>query len=150
MNARDREETTMTDDKKTLVEEGTEFRGTMTSTCPVVVRGKIEGELSTPSLTVSDSGAVHGKAKVGTLVSKGELSGEFDSDTVELSGRVKDGTVIRAKTLSVELSASATPKMQATFGEVSLEVGDDPRAEAAPVEGGSSGKKKKGGGGGEG
>jgi len=113
------------DAKRTLVEEGTELKGSLTSTCPVLVRGKIEGEIKAPALTVSPSGAVHGRAKVGELEAEGELSGDFDADVVSLSGSVKDKTVIRAKTLSVKL-ASETGKLQVMFGECELEVGDPP------------------------
>jgi cytoskeletal protein CcmA (bactofilin family) len=31
--------------KKTLVEEGTQFKGSLTSSCPVVVRGRVEGDV---------------------------------------------------------------------------------------------------------
>src|ERR1700759_5480698 len=110
-------------DKRTLVEEGTELKGSLTSTCPVLVRGRIDGEVSAPALTVSPSGAGHGKAKVGELQAEGELSGEFDADVVQLSGKVQDRTVIRAKTLSVQLAAQAG-KLQVVFGECELAVGD--------------------------
>jgi cytoskeletal protein CcmA (bactofilin family) len=73
---------------------------------------------------VSDSGAVHGKIKVGELSSQGELAGELDADVVQLSGTVKDATIIRAKTLEVKLSAP-NGKMQLTFGECQLEVGSE-------------------------
>jgi cytoskeletal protein CcmA (bactofilin family) len=115
--------------KRTLVEEGTELKGSLTSTCPILVRGRIEGEIKAPALTVSASGAVHGRAKVGELQAEGELSGEFDADVVTLSGSVKDKTVIKARTLSVKLSAEQG-KLQVMFGECELEVGDPPpRAE---------------------
>lgn len=113
------------DGKRTLVEEGTELKGSLTSTCPVLVRGKIEGEIKAPALTVSASGAVHGRARVDELTAEGELSGDFDAGTVELSGSVKDKTVIRAKTLSVKLAAE-NGKLAVTFGECDLEVGDPP------------------------
>src|SRR4051812_8247219 len=112
-------------DKCTLVEEGTELKGSLTSTCPVLVRGRIEGDVMAPSLTVSPSGAVSGKARVGELQAQGELSGEFDADVVQLSGKVQDRTVIRAKTLSVQLS-SESGKLQVVFGECELAVGDPP------------------------
>lgn len=115
----------MSEQKRTLVEEGTEFRGAMTSSCPVVVRGKIEGELRAPSLSVSTTGAVHGKAVLGEVSSEGELAGEFDADVVRLSGRVQDNTVIRAKVLEVKL-ASEDRKMQVTFGNTELAIGDLP------------------------
>lgn len=110
--------------KRTLVEEGTHFKGALSSNCPIDVRGKIEGEVTAPALSVSDSGAVHGKIKVGELSSQGELAGELDADVVQLSGTVKDATIIRAKTLEVKLSAP-NGKMQLTFGECQLEVGNE-------------------------
>ena len=110
--------------RKTLVEEGTQFKGSMTSDCPVEVKGRIEGDLSAPSLQVSPSGAVHGKVKVGEIRSQGELAGEFDADVVQLSGTVKDNTVIRAKSLEVKLTP-ANGKMQVIFGECQLEVGSE-------------------------
>ena len=124
--------------KLTVVEEGTEFRGTLTSSCPIDVRGRVEGELATPALTVSASGAVHGRAKVGEVRSLGEISGEFDADKVELAGVVRDNTVIRARSLDVKL-ASERGKLQIIFGECELSVGDEPRetdhvaAATAPV-----------------
>lgn len=108
----------------TIVEEGTEFKGSMTSTCPVVVRGKVQGDLTAPSLSVAPSGRVHGKAKVGSIEAQGELSGEFDADTVKLSGKVNDETVIRARSLEVRLVSENT--MVVTFGESRLEVGEAP------------------------
>jgi cytoskeletal protein CcmA (bactofilin family) len=111
-------------DKRTLVEEGTELKGSLTSTCPVLVRGKVEGEVQAPALTVSPSGAVSGKARVGELQAEGQLSGEFDAEIVQLSGRVQDRTVIRAKTLSVQLASES--KLQVVFGECELAVGDPP------------------------
>ncbi|APR77201.1 Hypothetical protein A7982_02548 [Minicystis rosea] len=116
-----------TNGKRTLVEEGTELKGSLTSSCPILVKGRIEGEVKAPALTVSPSGAVHGRAKVGELDADGELSGEFDADVVALSGTVKDRTVIRAKTLNVKL-APDNGKHQVLFGECDLEVGDPPRA----------------------
>jgi cytoskeletal protein CcmA (bactofilin family) len=125
--------------KRTLVEEGTIFRGSMTSTCPVEIKGRIEGDVEAPALSISETGAVQGKAKVGEVTSKGELAGEIDADTVQLSGTVKDNTVIRAKTLEVKLTAPED-KMQVTFGNSVLAVGDEPIDDGQP---GKRGKKKK-------
>ena len=128
-------------DKKTLVEEGTEFKGSLSSRCPVEVRGRVDGDLNAPSLHVSATGAVSGKVRVGQLVSEGEVAGELDADAAHLSGTVKDNTVIRAQTLEVKLAPSNGHKLQVIFGEVSLDVGDAPRepAMAAPTA-----KKKRG------
>jgi cytoskeletal protein CcmA (bactofilin family) len=110
-------------DKKTLVDEGSQFKGSLSSSCPIIVRGRIEGDVQAPSLTISGSGAVHGKVKVDELRSQGELSGEFDADIVQLSGSVKDNTIIRARSLEVKL-VPASGKMQVVFGDCTLDVGD--------------------------
>jgi cytoskeletal protein CcmA (bactofilin family) len=114
----------MSNGRKTLVEEGTQFKGSLSSDCPIEVKGRVEGDLTAPALSVSASGAVHGKVKVGEMKSQGELAGEFDADVVQLSGTVKDNTVIRAKSLEVKL-APANGKMQVIFGECELEVGSE-------------------------
>jgi cytoskeletal protein CcmA (bactofilin family) len=127
-------------EKRTLVEEGTTFKGSLTSTCPILVKGTINGDLEAPSLTVATTGSVSGKVKAGELKSEGELSGEFDVDKVVLSGSVKDNTVIRAKALEVKLSVTGA-KMQVVFGEVQLDIGDMPsreKAEPKPAENGKS------------
>jgi cytoskeletal protein CcmA (bactofilin family) len=110
--------------RRTLVEEGTQFKGSLSSDCPVEVKGRIEGDVTAPVLTVSATGAVHGHVKVGEMRSEGELAGEFDADVVQLSGTVKDKTVIRARSLEVKLLPSKG-KMQMIFGECDLEVGGD-------------------------
>jgi len=138
-----------TTQKKTLVEEGTEFRGSLTSKCPVEVRGKVDGDLQAPSLDISPTGSVSGKVKVDQLVSRGEIAGEFEAEGVQLSGTVKDNTVIRAKTLEVKLTpATEGNRLQVIFGEVALDVGDAPSRDVsagAKGAGGSSGKKGGGG-----
>ena len=115
----------MSTTKQTIVEDGTELKGTLSSSCPVIVRGRVEGEVNTPSLFVSEHGALHGRAKVGSLRSEGELSGEFDADTVELARRVPHNTVLRAKSIEVKLS-SEDSRLQITFGDCELAVGDVP------------------------
>jgi cytoskeletal protein CcmA (bactofilin family) len=119
--------------KQTLIEEGTKFTGSFASNCPIVVRGAIEGEISGPSLTVSSTGAVSGKVKVKELHSEGSLSGEYDADIVQLSGSVKDKTIIRTKQLEVRLTPERG-RMQVVFGECELEVGDVPSKESAVAE----------------
>ncbi|HEY3235192.1 MAG TPA: polymer-forming cytoskeletal protein [Polyangiaceae bacterium] len=111
--------------KQTVVEEGSEFKGTLSSSCGIVVRGRIDGDIEAPSLAVSASGAVHGRVKVTQVVSEGEIAGEFEADSIQLAGSVRDSTVIRARSLEVKLS-SESGKMQITFGECELSVGDEP------------------------
>ncbi len=110
--------------KKTLVEDGTQFKGALSSNCPIEVKGRVEGEVTAPALHVSESGAVHGRIKVGELSSQGELAGELDADVVQLSGTIKDNTIIRAKSLEVKLAAP-NGKMQLTFGDCQLEIGSE-------------------------
>jgi cytoskeletal protein CcmA (bactofilin family) len=110
--------------RKTVVDEGTQFKGSLSSDCPIEVKGRIEGDVAAPSLVVSPSGGVRGRVKVGELRSDGEIAGEFDADLVQLSGTVKDNTVIRAKSLEVKL-APPQGKMQVIFGECELQVGDE-------------------------
>lgn len=116
--------------KHTLVEEGTEFKGTMSSSCPIVVMGKVEGDVAGPVIHVTPSGVVSGVVKVKQLRSDGELAGEVEADTVEISGRVRDRTMIRARSLEVSLSVQKGG-MQVVFGECELAVGDEPNKEAA-------------------
>jgi hypothetical protein len=73
---------------------------------------------------------VSGVVKVKQLRSDGELAGEVEADTVEISGRVRDRTVIRARSLEVSLNVQKGG-MQVVFGECELAVGDEPSKEAA-------------------
>jgi len=115
----------MTDTKRTLIEEGTELKGTLTSTCPIVVMGRVEGEMTGPSVEVTESGILCGKAKVTSLTSRGELAGEFDAETVELSGKVRAKTLIRAQSLEVSLKRDGG-RIEMVFGDCELAVGDAP------------------------
>jgi cytoskeletal protein CcmA (bactofilin family) len=117
--------TTMSETKKTLIEEGTELKGTMTSTCPIVVQGRVEGDLTGPSVEVAERGVLSGKAKVTELRSRGEIAGEFDAKVVELSGRVRDKTIIRAESLEVSLRREEG-RIEMVFGDCELAVGDAP------------------------
>jgi cytoskeletal protein CcmA (bactofilin family) len=101
--------------KRTLVEDGTTFKGSLTSTCPVVVQGSIEGDVEGPSLTVSATGAVSGTIVTSDLKSEGRISGDFDVDTAQLAGSVASDTVIRAASLDVKLAVESG-KLQLTFG----------------------------------
>jgi cytoskeletal protein CcmA (bactofilin family) len=116
--------------KHTLVEEGTEFTGTLSSKCPIVVMGKVEGEVSGPVIHVTPSGVVAGNVKVKDLRSEGELAGEVQAETVRIAGRVRDHTVIKAKSLEVSLSVTKGG-MEVVFGECELAIGDEPNKEAA-------------------
>ena len=117
-------------EKKTLVEEGTEFIGTMRATCPIVVRGKIEGDVDAPAVSVTGSGSVSGNLKAKRVDSQGVLAGSVEADEVSLAGEVRSDTVIRARSLEVKLAASQG-RLEVTFGECILDVGDTAAATAA-------------------
>ena len=116
-------------EKQTLVEEGTELKGSISSNCPIVIKGRLEGDISGPSLTVSATGSVRGNVKTGEIRSEGEIAGRYEADVVRLAGRVRDGTVIKAKTLEMRL-APTKGALEITFGECELEVGDEPTKQA--------------------
>jgi cytoskeletal protein CcmA (bactofilin family) len=111
--------------KETVLEEGTEFDGSIRSKCPITVSGTLKGDLSAPSLTITPSGSVCGQVKVSELKSEGAIAGEINADSVALSGHVSDQTVIRASSLQVTLSQNGTGgKLHVTFGNCELEVGE--------------------------
>jgi len=115
--------------KQTLVEEGTEFKGTLKSSCAVVVNGTIDGEVDAPEITITRSGAVLGAIKAKKVRSQGTLSGNVDAGDVFLAGSVRSNTVIKAKSLEVRLGSSEKGQLEVTFGECNLEVGEPPRDE---------------------
>jgi cytoskeletal protein CcmA (bactofilin family) len=112
-------------ERQTLVEEGTEFTGTMKAKCKVVVRGSIDGELHAPAVNITPTGVVTGNVIAQTVESSGVLAGRVDADEISLAGEVRSSTVIRAKSLEVKL-ASDKGKLEVTFGDCVLEVGDMP------------------------
>jgi cytoskeletal protein CcmA (bactofilin family) len=111
--------------KKTTIEEGTEFKGTLSARHPVMVMGKVEGDLTGPAVHVSETGVVAGKIKVGELHSSGEIAGEIEADEVHLSGRVRDKTIVRAKQIEVHLTA-ADAAGGVLLGDCDFEVGEVP------------------------
>lgn len=111
--------------KQTLVEEGTELKGTLKSSCQVVVNGSIDGQIEAPSLMIAETGTVLGTVKAAKLRSEGTLAGDIDAEDVYLSGVVRSNTMIRARKLEVKLQPERG-KLEVTFGECLLEVGEDP------------------------
>jgi cytoskeletal protein CcmA (bactofilin family) len=128
--------------KQTTVEEGTQFKGTLNSTCQVMVRGVVDGDLTAPTVIVSETGTVVGNVKAQSIWSEGVLAGRVDAEDVHLSGNVRSDTVIRAKTLEVKLQRTKE-KLEVTFGECILDVGDDPAVEASETSQAQGGGAKR-------
>jgi cytoskeletal protein CcmA (bactofilin family) len=118
--------------KATVVEEGTTLKGSLSSSCAVNILGKIDGEVTGPLVEVASSGSIRGTVKATTIRSRGELSGRFEADEIELAGRVLDDTVIKAKVLQLAPGASGI-----VFGACQLEIGDAPDKAQAVREAGS-------------
>ena len=121
--------------KQTVVEEGTEFKGTLKSSCAVVINGTVDGEMDAPEITVSRSGSVAGSLRATRLRSQGTLSGKVEATDVFLSGVVRSNTSIKAKRLEVKLGSDQA-QIEVSFGECALEVGDpiaEPVAVAVPA-----------------
>lgn len=111
--------------KRTIIESGTEIEGAIKSERPIVLSGSVKGQVTAPSLEVTQEGTVKGTIKVSRFSCMGEVGGEVVAETVELSGRVCDATVIRSKTLDVKLG-QGEDGVEVTFGNCELQVGDLP------------------------
>jgi cytoskeletal protein CcmA (bactofilin family) len=109
--------------KQTLLEAGTEFKGTIRSSCPVFVNGTLDGEVDAPLVSIAQSGTVSGVIKTKTLRSHGTLSGSVDGGDVFVSGAVRSHTVIRARRLEVKVG-SRDGQLEVTFGKCDLDVSD--------------------------
>ncbi|HVN79752.1 MAG TPA: polymer-forming cytoskeletal protein [Terriglobia bacterium] len=110
--------------QETVLGEGTEFEGAIRSQCPITVSGNLQGNVSAPTLIVTRTGSVHGHIKVAEVKSEGEIAGEIDAESVDLSGHVGDQTTIRATSLQVKLSQNgAGGKLQVSFGNCDVRVG---------------------------
>jgi cytoskeletal protein CcmA (bactofilin family) len=119
--------------KQTFVEEGSVFKGTLKSTCPVVVNGTIEGEVTAPEVTIARTGTVLGVITASTLRSYGMLAGKVDAGDVFLFGAVRSNTVIKAKTLEVKIGSSERGQLEVIFGEHGSAESSRAESDAAPV-----------------
>jgi cytoskeletal protein CcmA (bactofilin family) len=111
--------------RRTVVDEGTELKGSVKSTCPIVVVGKVEGDISGPSVEISEKGVVSGTVQAVQFASHGEVFGLIEAESVELSGKIRDGTVIKARSLDIKVSRQG-PRDPIQFGDCELCIGDEP------------------------
>ena len=100
----------------TIIEEGSEFKGDFTSGCPIIVNGRIEGDVKAPSVTVTNSGAVQGNVEAKTIACRGSVSGILEADTIELSGTIAQNTIIRAQRLKLNIE-STSGRIELAFGQ---------------------------------
>ncbi len=110
--------------KQTLVEAGTEFKGTLKSSCPVAVNGTIDGDIDAPTLNIANSGSILGNVKAKTLRSQGTLSGNVDAEEVFLSGAVRSKTFIKTRRLEMKLGSLEKGQLEVTFGNCDIEPSD--------------------------
>lgn len=108
---------TATSNPATLVEDGTKIRGSLSSTVPVLVQGTVEGDVESPAVTVSATGAVSGMVVTKTLSSVGTIAGDFDVERATVAGSVAPKTVIRAQAMEIKLDIKdAGKKIELRFG----------------------------------
>ena len=120
---------TRNEGKRTLIEEGTVLKERSPRAARSWCSGGSRGD-DRPLGPCGRERRATGRAKVGALRSHGELAGEFDAETVELSGRVRDKTMIRAQSLEVKLERT-DGRLEVVFGECELAVGEAPDKAAA-------------------
>jgi cytoskeletal protein CcmA (bactofilin family) len=130
--------------KQTLVAEGTELKGSLRSTWPVVVNGTIDGKVDAPELTITRAGAVLGAVKAKTLRSHGTLSGNVDAADVFLSGAVCSNTIIRATSLELKLGSPDRGGLELIFGESNIGVSETPASPSGLGDASSGGEGSSG------
>jgi cytoskeletal protein CcmA (bactofilin family) len=118
------------DGRASIIDQGAVFKGTITASSTVIVRGVLEGEITGPGLEVDATGVVMGHAKVTKLRASGELEGTYEAEQAEVYGRLRDGVLIRADSLTVANSEEDT-STHVFFGECELEIGPLPNQEQA-------------------
>jgi cytoskeletal protein CcmA (bactofilin family) len=130
--------------QETVVGEGTEFEGAIRSQCPITVNGNLLGDVSGPTLIVTGTGSVRGRIKVAEVKSEGEIAGEIDAESVDLSGHVGDKTTIRATSLQVKLSQNGTGGvMQVSFENCDVNVGNPTKPRIEPIKPFGQNEKKE-------
>jgi cytoskeletal protein CcmA (bactofilin family) len=100
----------------TIVQEGTEFKGDFSSSCPIVVNGRIEGDVKAPTVTVTDSGVLHGRVAAKTIACRGSVAGILEADAIELSGTIAQNTIVRAQRLRLNIE-STSGRIELAFGQ---------------------------------
>jgi cytoskeletal protein CcmA (bactofilin family) len=100
----------------TIVQDGTDFRGDFTSNCPIVVNGRIQGDVKAPAVTVTSSGVLQGRVEAKTIACRGSVSGVLEADAIELSGDIAQNTIVRAQRLRLNIE-STSGRIELAFGQ---------------------------------
>lgn len=81
------------------------------------MHGTLDGDVESPALTVSATGAVSGMVVTSRLQSVGRIAGDLDVDQAMVAGVVAVGTVIRAQGMDFKLEVKdPTKKIELRFG----------------------------------
>lgn len=72
--------------KPSIISEGFELVGDITSTGGLHVEGKIHGKINVDNVTIGAKGAIQGSVRCNALNIKGRFDGEAVCDTLSLSG----------------------------------------------------------------
>lgn len=100
---------------RTVVDEGTAFKGSLKSSCPVMVHGSVEGTVEATGVTVSSTGSIAGKVTTEILRSIGKISGEYDVTTAQIAGAVESMTRVQAESLQLKLNAAEGGRIEVSF-----------------------------------
>lgn len=114
-NAKDASQENAAPSARTIVDEGTKFKGSLSSTSPILVQGSVEGEVNGPAVSVSATGVVSGKVIAGGVKSAGSLAGSFDVDTAQIAGKVAKDTVVKASSVHLKLNAAEGGRLEVRF-----------------------------------
>jgi cytoskeletal protein CcmA (bactofilin family) len=95
------------------------FKGTLTFEGTVRIDGKFEGQVNTnDTLVIGETGNMKADIKVGTLVCKGQLTGEVvASKTIEMHPASKIQGDVQTRALSMALGAVLDGHLNMTGGE---------------------------------
>lgn len=91
----------------TIVEEGTHFKGDFVSSCPIIVNGRIDGDVTAPAVRVTTSGALKGKIEAKAISCTGSVAGVLEADTIELTGNIGRDTIVRAQRLNLDVESTS-------------------------------------------
>jgi cytoskeletal protein CcmA (bactofilin family) len=95
-----------------VLSAGAVFKGILSSPGPVHAQGKLEGELTSPHVTLGDSGQMSGKLTCRNLVIDGKFNGELECDeAVAGATSVMEGVLI-CKSLQAAPGAQISGKVQ--------------------------------------